>query len=161
MYARDTAAIATPVGIVGIDALGDAIVAIRIGVEAALRGTSDAVRAAADQLEAWFAGDRQQFDLTLAPCATQRGKVLRAGLIAVGYGETASYGDLAQALASSPRAIGQLCARNPLPIIVPCHRIIAAGGALGPYSAGGGTRTKRWLIAHEQAHCATGARSLL
>ncbi len=77
---------------------------------------------------------------------------MREGLIAVGYGETVSYGELAKRLDSGPRAIGQLCARNPFPIVVPCHRVLGAGGALGSYSAGDGPATKQWLLDHEQRH---------
>jgi methylated-DNA-[protein]-cysteine S-methyltransferase len=75
---------------------------------------------------------------------------VRAGLIAVGYGETLSYGALARALGSSPRAIGQLCARNPFPIVVPCHRVLGEGGRLGNYSGGDGPKTKSWLLEHER-----------
>lgn len=152
MYARDQASIATPVGVVTIFAIDDAIEAIRIGDASVSRGTSEIVRQAVLQFEAWFAGERQEFDLPLIAPASPRGATLRDGLIAVGYGETMSYGELAQRLGSAPRAIGQLCARNPYPIIVPCHRILGSGGVLGAYSAGEGPKTKAWLLAHEQCY---------
>lgn len=148
MYARDQGGIATPIGPVVIFAYGPVIERIMLGGAAAAPG-SDLVRAALQQIEAWFAGARRDFALPLAPAATPRGAELRAGLIAVGYGETLSYGALARRLGSAPRAIGQLCARNPLPIVVPCHRILAAGGVLGAYSAGEGPATKAWLLTHE------------
>lgn len=152
MYARDQGSIATPIGVVSVTAQDEAITAIRIGDAAIAPGSSDIVRAALDQLEAWFAGERRDFDLPLAKSRTDRGATLRAGLIAVGYGDSMSYGALAQRLGSSARAIGQLCARNPIPIIVPCHRILGAGGALGAFSGGDGPSTKAWLLAHEQRH---------
>jgi methylated-DNA-[protein]-cysteine S-methyltransferase len=65
------------------------------------------------------------------------------------YGETATYGGMAMALASGPRAVGMACGRNPLPIVVPCHRVLAAGGKLGGFSAYGGTTTKQKLLALE------------
>jgi methylated-DNA-[protein]-cysteine S-methyltransferase len=71
-------------------------------------------------------------------------------MIAIAYGETLSYGDLARLAGSAPRAIGQACARNPFPIIVPCHRVLSSGGARGHYSGGEGPITKRWLLDHEQ-----------
>ncbi len=152
MYARDQTSIATPIGVVTIIASGELIDSVHIGGNAVSRGTSETVRNAADQLEAWFAGERQDFDLNLREPPTARGMALRDGLIAVGYGVTMSYGELARRLGSAPRAIGQLCARNPCPIIVPCHRILGSGGVLGAYSAGDGPTTKAWLLAHEQRH---------
>lgn len=153
MYARDQAIVATPIGKILI--LGDEnqLYRIRLGAEGDVsRGTALMVRAAAEQFDAWFAGARQVFDLTLDLPATARGAELRRGLIAVGYGDTMSYGALARRLNSGPRAIGQLCARNPYPIVVPCHRIVGAGGALGSYSAGEGLKTKSWLLDFERAH---------
>lgn len=104
------------------------------------------IREALRQLNAYFAGRLTVFDLPLAPSLTPRGDALRQAIVAVPYGRTASYGDLAQAIGSSPRAIGQACARNPFPIVVPCHRILGAGGGLGAYSAGQGPITKSRLL---------------
>lgn len=148
-YARDTAVIATPIGAVRIT--GDTFVhAITIEREALppRRAGSPAVIAAAEQLEAWFAGALTAFDLALLPARTPRGQALRDGLIAVGYARTLSYGTLAQMLDSGARAIGQLCSRNPFPIVVPCHRVLGAND-LGHYSGGNGLSTKRWLIDFE------------
>ncbi len=157
MYARDHAIIATPIGMIRIEGDGAALTRVAIGArEPARRGTSDAVRSAAAQLEAYFSGYLNGFDVNLPPAGSPRGAALRAGLIAVGYGETVSYGELARQLASGPRAIGQLCARNPLPIVVPCHRVLGAGGALGSYSAGDGPATKQWLLDHERRHSTGG-----
>lgn len=151
MYARDHALIATPLGMIRIEGDDAQIDSVRIGTgEPPARGNATAVREAAEQLEAWFAGDLQDFTVAIAPAGTPRGEELRAGLIALGYGETLSYGALAQRLGSSPRAIGQLCERNPFPILVPCHRVLGAGGALGHYSGGEGPKTKSWLLEHER-----------
>jgi methylated-DNA-[protein]-cysteine S-methyltransferase len=153
MYARDHALIATPIGTVRIEGNDEVLTAIRIGDHGIpIQGSAAAVRTAAEQLGQWFAKERETFDLALAPADTPRGEALRAGLIAVGYGETLSYGALARTLGSSPRAIGQLCARNPFPIVVPCHRVLGSGGALGAYSAGDGPKTKSWLLEHERRH---------
>lgn len=152
MYARDQASTATPIGVVTISAIGDRLTSVHLGGSAVSRGTSALTRVAIEQIDAWFAGERIDFDLALAAPATERGAQLREGLIAVGYGDTISYGALARRLGSSPRAVGQLCARDPYPIIVPCHRVLGAGGVLGAYSAGDGAATKAWLLAHEQRH---------
>jgi methylated-DNA-[protein]-cysteine S-methyltransferase len=153
MYARDHALIATPIGPIRVE--GDEMTVLRVTLGAngpSAAGTTAAVRAAADQLAAYFAGSLKAFDLPLPAIASARGQALRDGLVALGYGETASYGALARRLQSGPRAIGQSCARNPLPVIIPCHRVTAAGGALGSYSAGNGPATKQWLLDHEQRH---------
>ena len=153
MYARDHALIATPIGAIRVEGDDAALTTIRIGGEGVpTPGSAAAVRRAAEQLAEWFAKERETFDLPLAPTGTPRGAALRAGLIAVGYGETLSYGALARLLGSSPRAIGQLCARNPFPIVVPCHRVLGEGGRLGHFSGGDGPKTKSWLLEHERRH---------
>lgn len=150
MYARDHGVIATPIGPVRVEGDDDLLVSVRIGEGSPSPGSTVAVRAALEQLAAWFEGERRDFDLPLAPPPTSRGTVLRTAMIGIGYGETLSYGALARQTGSSARAIGQLCARNPLPILVPCHRVLADGGRLGNYSGGDGPKTKSWLLEHER-----------
>lgn len=151
MYAPETAAVATPIGLVVIEGDDVTITRIRLAPLGSTQASrSPALQAAAEQLSAWFGGRLRHFDLPLAPAATPRGAVLRQAIVAVGYGDTAGYGELALAVGSSARAVGQACARNPFPLVVPCHRVLQAGGVLGPYSAGDGPSTKRWLLAFEQ-----------
>lgn len=150
MYGPEPAAVATPIGLVLIAGDDRRITRIRFALDGeAHPGEGAAVREAAAQVAAWFAGRLSRFDLPLAPAATPRGQVLREAIVAVGHGETASYGELAQRVGSSARAVGQACARNPFPLVVPCHRILQSGGALGPYSAGDGPATKSWLLDFE------------
>jgi methylated-DNA-[protein]-cysteine S-methyltransferase len=108
---------------------------------------------AARQLDEYFAGCRREFDLPVAlptgPSFTRRVYDL---LRRVPFAATLTYGALA-VQAGSPgaaRAVGQVMAANPLPIVVPCHRVIAASGGLGGYSGGGGVGTKAWLLAFER-----------
>ncbi|MFC3714421.1 methylated-DNA--[protein]-cysteine S-methyltransferase [Sphingoaurantiacus capsulatus] len=103
------------------------------------------------QLRAYFTRERRDFDLPLAPAATPEAQAARDAMIAIPWGTTASYGELAAKTGSSPRAFGQACGSNPLPIIVPCHRVIGSDGSFGFYSGGDGPRTKDWLLAHEGA----------
>ncbi|MFA5963859.1 MAG: methylated-DNA--[protein]-cysteine S-methyltransferase [Sphingomonas sp.] len=154
MYARDEALIATPIGGVRIFGDGDHVTAIRIepGSDGALAPSTAPLRAAVEQLRQWFAGERRSFDLPLLPAATPRGQALRDGMIGIGYGDTLSYGALSRQLGSSARAMGQACARNPFPIVVPCHRVLNADGSLGAYSGGDGPTTKQWLLDHERHH---------
>lgn len=153
MYARDHALIATPIGLIRIEGRDGAILRIELTSDGVLQlGNTAAVRKAAEQIKAYFSGDLKDFDIPLPRTSSPRGCVLRDGLIALRYGETASYGELARRLDAGRRAIGQLCARNPFPIVVPCHRVLAAGGALGSYSSGDGPATKQWLLDHERRH---------
>ncbi|MGY2734274.1 methylated-DNA--[protein]-cysteine S-methyltransferase [Sphingomonas sp. UYP23] len=158
MYARDMARIATPVGLITISGDEHRLYAITIGGEGEeQRGSGAPVRAAVDQLCAWFAGERTTFALPLAPARSERGEALRLTMVTIPYGDTLSYGALARIAGSSARAIGQACARNPFPIVVPCHRVLNAAGNLGAYSAGKGPATKQWLLDFERR----GRRDLL
>nr|WP_245701321.1 methylated-DNA--[protein]-cysteine S-methyltransferase [Sanguibacter gelidistatuariae] len=107
--------------------------------------------AAASELEEYFAGRRRDFDLPLDLALTSgfRRDVV-AHLPDIAYGSTASYAAVAE-LAGSPRAtraVGTACARNPLPLVMPCHRVVRSDGSLGQYR--GGEAAKRWLLALEQ-----------
>lgn len=102
------------------------------------------------QLRAYFSGDLKHFDLPLAPAATAEAQAVRDAMTSIPYGTTATYGDLAARTGSCARAVGQACGANPLPIIVPCHRVVGSQG-FGNYSGGNGPETKHWLLAHEGA----------
>ena len=120
-----------------------------------LEGTSDPVSTEAiTQLAQYFAGDRQVFDLPLAPQVSEFQSRFGAALVAIPFGETRTYGDLAQELGVPAQAIGQACGANPIPIIIPCHRVLGATG-LGGFSGAGGVEGKVQLLRHE------GAASLL
>ncbi|HEU4665093.1 MAG TPA: methylated-DNA--[protein]-cysteine S-methyltransferase [Dokdonella sp.] len=108
--------------------------------------------AAIEQLEAYFAGERHAFDLPLAAAGTDFRKTVWDALVRIPYGETISYGELARRIGdpSASRAVGAANGANPLPIIVPCHRVIGANGKLTGF--GGGLPVKRWLLEHERRH---------
>ena len=102
------------------------------------------------QVEAYFAGELQVFDL---PLRVEGSDFLRAvcdAMRAIPFGETRSYGDLARALGAPAQAVGQACGANPIAVIVPCHRVLGAQG-LGGYSGAGGVETKVALLRHEGA----------
>jgi methylated-DNA-[protein]-cysteine S-methyltransferase len=105
------------------------------------------------QFECYFRGELADFDGPLASADTRfRGQV-RAGLRAIPAGTTLTYGALAKKLESAPRAVAGACRANPLPLVVPCHRVIAAGGAGGYMGQMAGTALeyKCWLLRHEGA----------
>ena len=142
--------IESPVGPLTIAAEDGAITAVCFGGGGGPRPNHGVLAEAASQLTAYFAGDLRDFTLPLAPEGTSfRRRVWRA-MQAIPYGETRSYGDLARALDSAPRAIGGACGANPIPLIIPCHRVVGAGGALGGFSGGAGCDTKRQLLALER-----------
>ncbi len=101
------------------------------------------------QLLAYFAGEQREFDLPLAPAGSAFQHRVWAALQEIPFGGTCSYGELARRLGSSARAVGRANATNPICIIVPCHRVIGADGALTGYA--GGMDNKRWLLEHEGA----------
>jgi methylated-DNA-[protein]-cysteine S-methyltransferase len=102
-----------------------------------------------EQLEAYFAGDREDFDLALAPHGTPFQQRVWEELTRIPYGETISYSELAWRLGQpkAVRAVGLANGRNPISIVIPCHRVIGADGSLVGY--GGGLERKKWLLEHE------------
>ena len=107
---------------------------------------------ASQQLGEYFDGARRDFDLPLAPPGTAFQLAVWAELTRIPYGETVSYGDIAAALGKSPvasRAVGLANGRNPVSIVIPCHRVIGADGSMTGY--GWGVERKEWLLRHEGA----------
>jgi methylated-DNA-[protein]-cysteine S-methyltransferase len=145
--------IRTPLGPVTLVADERTIVAVRFA-DTGKPGTNPLLEDAAAQIRAYFAGELRRFRLPLAPPASVHQCRVREAMLAIAYGNTSTYGELAAAIGSSPRAVGQACGRNPLPIIVPCHRVVGAGGQLGGYSGGRGQATKGWLLNFEAIHAA-------
>lgn len=107
---------------------------------------------ARDQLDAYFEGKLREFDLPLAPMGTAFQQTVWQALARIPFGVTRSYGELATELGTAPRALGGACGRNPLPILIPCHRVLPTGGrGLGGYSGMDGIETKRFLLRLEGA----------
>lgn len=104
------------------------------------------LRAAINQLDKYFDDRLTEFDLPLAPAPTPFAERMRATMCTIPHGHTRSYGELSQFLGSSARAVGRACGANTIPIIVPCHRVLAAGGRMGGYSGDGGLATKAALL---------------
>ncbi len=98
-----------------------------------------------NQLEQYFDGERQAFDLPLNPHGTPYQRRVWDALLAIPYGETRTYGEIAAIAGGVSRSVGGANSRNPIPIIIPCHRVLAATG-LGGFSGGEGPETKRRLL---------------
>jgi methylated-DNA-[protein]-cysteine S-methyltransferase len=138
----------TPLGEVTISEDGGAIVALDWGRGRDQEATP-LLRDACDQLQEYFDGKRMSFDLPLAPEGSDFQKRVWAALCAIPAGETRSYADIARTIGSAPRAVGGANGANPIPLFIPCHRVIAADGSLGGYSGGDGPATKSYLLDHE------------
>jgi methylated-DNA-[protein]-cysteine S-methyltransferase len=106
---------------------------------------------AARQLAEYFGGARRVFDLPLAPAGGSLQQAVCRAMLEIPYGETRTYGDLAARLGVAAQPIGQACGGNPIAIIIPCHRVLAAGGKTGGFSGGAGVETKLALLRHEGA----------
>lgn len=145
----------SPVGKLTLTSDGAAITAIefespRHALPAQPRGDDKIIAAARRQLDQYFAGKRREFDLPLAPKGTPFQQQAWAALLTIPYGVTRSYGQQASAIGkpAAVRAVGLANGRNPIAIVIPCHRVIGANGSLTGY--GGGVERKKLLLDLEQ-----------
>ncbi len=136
----------TPLGEVTLSEEGGEIVALDWG-RGRDREETPALRRAADAVQDYFDGLRADFaDLPLNPRGTAHQRKVWAALRRIPPGGTRCYLAIAREIGSVARAVGQANAANPIPILVPCHRVVSADGSLGGYSGGEGAATKRYLL---------------
>ena len=152
----------SPIGSLRLESNGRALTLIRFDAEFGPVTTADpdpaavtdpVLVAAMEQLTEYFAGERQEFDLPLEPAGSAFQREVWAALVEIGYGETISYGELAQRTGrtiAASRAVGLANGANPIPVVIPCHRVIGANGTLVGY--GGGLDRKRLLLGLESEH---------
>ena len=142
----------TPTGPVTLTEEDDAIVGVTWG-KAASPGdeAGTLLEEAAGQLRDYFDGQRRTFQLPLQPRGTEFHRAVWREMLAIPYGHTKSYGDLAKATGAVARAVGAACGANPIPIFIPCHRVLAADRQLGGFSGGRGPETKAFLLTLEGA----------
>jgi methylated-DNA-[protein]-cysteine S-methyltransferase len=154
------AIVSAPFGRVGLRCSADVLVEIEYLPLAGpvLAGDHPLAREAARQVEAYLADAAFAFDLPMQPAGTPFRRRVWEAIATIRRGSTRTYGDLAADLASAPRAVGQACGANPLPIVVPCHRVVATAkgfnGGLGGFAHSRGgylLEAKRWLLRHEGA----------
>jgi methylated-DNA-[protein]-cysteine S-methyltransferase len=141
----------TPLGRMTLLEEDGRLTALDWGDKSAAGGPSPLLLEGKRQLLQYFAGERRDFELPLDPRGSPFERRVWALMLEIPYGQTRSYGELARALAAMPQEIGQACGRNPLPVLIPCHRVLAAAGRLGGYSGGKGAETKRRLLVLEGA----------
>lgn len=145
----------SPVGILSLFEIDQAVCALEWG-----RPPEDIpspfLAEAINQMNDYFDGKRKDFDLTFKPVGTHFQLRLWKSLQEIPFGTVITYGDLAKKLNSSPRAVGMACAQNPIPIFIPCHRVIASDLYLKGYSGEGGIKTKQFLLEHENVRVQDG-----
>jgi methylated-DNA-[protein]-cysteine S-methyltransferase len=137
----------TPLGPVAVEERGGVLVALHW--RRAEGAATPLLTEAAAQLAAYFEGRLVRFDLPFDWGQGLQEKVRRA-MAAIPMGETRRYGEIAAEVGAPAQAVGQACGANPLPVFIPCHRVLGAKG-LGGFSAKGGVETKVWLLRHEGA----------
>lgn len=108
------------------------------------------LRRAAEQVAAYFNGTLTDFDLPMAVEASEFQQRVCARIAAIPFGDTTTYGEIAKALGAPAQAVGRGCGGNPIPLLIPCHRVLGSAG-LGGFSGGTGVETKVWLLRHEGA----------
>jgi methylated-DNA-[protein]-cysteine S-methyltransferase len=146
----------TPIGTILVAGDADAVHEIHFAGASPQEGwerDDDALKYATVQLRSYFAGKRREFELPLAPRGTEFQRAVWEALQQIPYGDTTTYAELARTIGkpNAVRAVGAANGANPIPIVIPCHRVIGSSGALTGF--GGGLSTKRWLLDHE-AHVA-------
>jgi methylated-DNA-[protein]-cysteine S-methyltransferase len=107
---------------------------------------------ARDELAAYLRNPRQAFSVPLDPAGAAHARRVWQALCEIPVGQTRTYGQVAASIGSAPRAVGGACGRNPIPIFIPCHRVVAADRGLGGFmqsTGGAALDIKRWLLAHE------------
>jgi methylated-DNA-[protein]-cysteine S-methyltransferase len=127
---------------------GAAVVALHWGHPPAHLGQPVTHHPFVQQLADYFAGKQTSFTIPVQPAGTAFQQRVWQGLQSIPWGHTRSYGQLAAQVGTHARPLGSANGKNPLPIIIPCHRVLGSSD-LGGYSAPGGLTTKRWLLAHE------------
>jgi len=159
--------VSSPVGRLTLVGEGDDLVGLYFDkdplvAKMRVRGVPDdgRLRPAATQLEEYFAGARTRFDLSLVPPGTAFQKKVWAALLRIPFGQTATYGEIARAVGrpDASRAVGGANHRNPIAVVIPCHRVIGADGSMTGY--GGGLPRKRLLLDLEARVGAAGQRAL-
>jgi len=152
----DQLAVDTPVGWITLTADGDALDTLNFGRAEGHDNPTPVLRETARQLAAYFDGDLTKFDVPLSLAPTPHAGAVRQAMLDIPFGGVASYGGIAQAYGGSPRSVGNACRNNKIAVIVPCHRVLGAGGRIGGFGGstdpnGPALNRKRWLLAHEGA----------
>ena len=144
--------ISSPIGALTLHSDGAALTALRFGADGSDAGACPLLHRAAGELAAYFRGELRTFSVPLSPAGTDFQRSVWDALATIPYGQTASYRDVARTIGNprACRAVGTANHRNPLPILIPCHRVVGSDGSLTGYA--GGLQRKQFLLALEKQH---------
>lgn len=150
MEERYALGFSSPIGLLTLTGGGQAVTGLLFGDHVLGRPPCPLLERGAEELREYFAGERRSFDLPLSPAGTDFQRLVWDALLTIPYGQTVSYGQLARRIGrpNACRAVGMANHRNPISILVPCHRVVGADGSLTGY--GGGLEKKRFLLELEQ-----------
>ncbi len=140
----------SPLGALRIEEEDGAIVSLDWGGKRGVSRQSELLREAESQIAAYFEGALQRFDLPLRVKGSGFQEAVCAAIWAIPFGHTRTYGEIAADLGATAQAVGQACGGNPIPVIIPCHRVMGVRGLTG-FSGAGGVESKVWLLRHEGA----------
>ena len=144
------AIIASPLGSLILTASDGSLTQLGWTDDMPLSPSNDPVLCAAnEQLDAFFDNPGSTFDLPLAAAGNTFEHAVWGCMLEIPSGATMTYGDIARRIGMPAQAVGGACGRNPIPIIIPCHRVVGANGQMTGYSGHGGVETKQWLLRHE------------
>ena len=146
-----TVTVPSPLGMLTVTEESGAIVRLRWRGKGTTPAPTPLLAEAARQLAAYFEKRLTAFDLPLRPAGSPFQQAVWLAMCRIPAGATRTYGSVAAEVGAPARAVGGACGANPIPIIIPCHRILATGGSLGGYSGAGGADTKLFLLALEGA----------
>ncbi|MDH5180851.1 MAG: methylated-DNA--[protein]-cysteine S-methyltransferase [Gammaproteobacteria bacterium] len=150
---QHTASMSSPIGRLDIHLEDDVVVAIDIQTDADATENKRVNHPVLQQLQAYFAGGQSRVDIPIRLSGTPFQLKVWREMQKIPAGKTVSYADIAKRLGSSPRAVGNACRANPIPVIVPCHRVVAKNGLGGYAGSTSGVQIdiKKWLLTHEGA----------
>lgn len=148
----NSVAMDSPIGLLTLTGTSGTLTSICFGEMGYALNPSELLLQAVSELREYFAGRRKEFDIPLGPAGTEFQKKVWCALREISYGETCSYGEIARAVGSprAARAVGLANHKNPIPILIPCHRVIGSDGSLVGY--GGGLDMKKFLLELEQKY---------
>ncbi len=142
----------SPIGNIFLKAKGNQVVFLTMGgSKVADSGSASVLDEAQQQLISYFEGKSQILDFAVAVEGTEFQRAVWDEIAKIGFGETMTYGEIAEAIGrpKAVRAVGGAVGANPVPLVIGCHRVLGASGKITGYSGGDGLPTKRWLLSHE------------
>jgi len=149
---KAVASVESPIGPITLIAQGEKIVRVELGKKARAEGSSKVLTEAKSQLAAYFSGKLERFTVPIDAVGTEFQKSVWKEIAKIGFGRKLSYGEIAAKIGNpaASRAVGAAVGSNPTPLLVGCHRVLGSTGKITGFTGGKGTKTKAWLLDHEQ-----------